>query len=145
MAGGTGIRALSLAALTFGTALGLAALAPSLPMAVIALALVGAASITFLATGNTTLQLTSDPAFRGRVMALWAVAFLGSTPLGGPIVGLVSDGISPRGGLALGAIACMIAAALGALALARGVRADGDRAVAELPGSGGRRLSRRRR
>jgi MFS family permease len=131
--GGTGIRALSLAALTFGTALGLAAAAPSLPMAVVALALVGAASITFLATGNTTLQLTSDPAFRGRVMALWAVAFLGSTPLGGPIVGLVADGISPRGGLALGAIACLIAAALGALALARGVRADGDRAIAELP------------
>jgi MFS family permease len=132
--GGTGIRALSLAALTFGMALGLAALAPTLPMAVVALALVGAASVTFLATGNTTLQLTSDPSLRGRVMALWAVAFLGSTPLGGPIVGLVSDGISPRGGLALGAIACLIAAALGAFALARGVRADGDRAVPELPG-----------
>jgi MFS family permease len=132
--GSTGIRALSLAALTFGTALGLAALAPSLPMAVAALALVGAASVTFLATGNTTLQLTSDPGFRGRVMALWAVAFLGSTPLGGPIVGLVADGVSPRGGLALGAIACLIAAGLGAFALARGVRADGDRAPGQRAG-----------
>jgi MFS family permease len=124
----TGIRAVTLAALGFATALGLAALAPSLPTAVAALALVGAASVTFLSTGNSTLQLTAEPAFRGRVMALWAVAFLGSTPVGGPIVGLVSDAVSPRGGLALGAVACLAAAIIGAVALSRGVRADGDRA-----------------
>jgi MFS family permease len=123
----TGIRAVTLAALGFATALGLAAVAPSLPTAVAALALVGAASVTFLSTGNSTLQLTAEPAFRGRVMALWAVAFLGSTPVGGPIVGLVSDAVSPRGGLALGAIACLAAAVIGAVALSRGVRADGDR------------------
>jgi len=133
--GGTGIRALTLAAATFGTAIGLAALAPTLATAVAAMALVGAASIMFLATGNTTLQLTADPAFRGRVMALWAVAFLGSTPLGGPVVGLVADGVSPRGGLALGALACLVAASIGAVALARGVRADGDPA-APRPGEG---------
>jgi MFS family permease len=123
----TGLRAVSLAALGFASALGLAAAAPSLPTAVAALTLVGAASVTFLSTGNSTLQLTAEPAFRGRVMALWAVAFLGSTPLGGPIVGLVSDAVSPRGGLALGALACLAAAVIGAVALSRGVRADGDR------------------
>jgi MFS family permease len=123
----TGLRAVSLAAFGFAAALGLAAAAPSLPTAVAAMTLVGAASVTFLSTGNSTLQLTAEPAFRGRVMALWAVAFLGSTPVGAPIIGLVSDAVSPRGGLALGAIACLAAAVIGTVALSRGVRADGDR------------------
>jgi MFS family permease len=123
---GTGIRALTWAALAFAVALVLAAASPTLPVAVAALMLVGAASITFLATGNSTIQLTAEPAFRGRVMALWAVAFLGSTPVGGPIVGVVADTLTPRGGLALGALACLAAAGIGAVALAKGVRADGD-------------------
>jgi hypothetical protein len=52
-------------------------------------------------------------------MALWAVAFLGSTPIGGPIAGLVSDHLGGRGGLALGALTCLVAAALGLLVLRR--------------------------
>jgi len=44
-----------------------------------------------MATGNTTLQLTADPQFRGRVMALWSVTFTGRTPIGGPIAGVVAD------------------------------------------------------
>ena len=130
---GTGIRALTWAALAFALALAMAAAAPTLATAVAALMLVGAASITFLATGNSTIQLTSEPAFRGRVMALWAVAFLGSTPIGGPIVGMVADALTPRSGLALGAIACLAAAGIGAVALARGVRADGDPPVGRRP------------
>ena len=50
---------------------------------------VGGASITFMSTGNSTLQLTAEPAMRGRVMSLWFVAFQGSTPIGGPVVGVV--------------------------------------------------------
>ena len=65
-----------------------AALAPSLALELVALALAGAASITFMSTGNSTLQLTADPSMRGRVMSLWFVAFQGSTPIGGPVVGL---------------------------------------------------------
>ena len=117
--GHTGLRPLTAAAGLFGLAILAVALAPTLPAAVVALALAGAASITFLATGNTTLQLASDPRFRGRVMALWTVAFLGSTPLGAPIVGAVSEAMGPRGGLTLGALACLVAAAIGAVALAR--------------------------
>jgi MFS family permease len=124
--GHTGIRALSAAAAVFGVALTGAALSPTLPVAIIAMALVGAASVSFLATANTTLQLTAEPRFRGRVMALWSVAFMGSTPVGGPIVGWVSDALSPRGGLALGALACLAAAAIGTAAVRRGVRAEGD-------------------
>src|SRR5690606_31819677 len=70
----TGVAPLARAAVAFGITIALAAAAPTLALEVIALAAVGAASITFLATGNSTLQLESDPRFRGRVMALWSVA-----------------------------------------------------------------------
>jgi MFS family permease len=66
------------------------------------------------------LQLTADPQFRGRVMALWAMAFLGSTPIGGPIIGAISEAASPRAGLVTGAIACLACSLLGAVALRRG-------------------------
>lgn len=119
----TGVRPLIAAAGAFGVLILLAAAAPTLTLEVLALALVGAGSIAFLAVGNSTLQLTSSPEMRGRVMALWAVAFIGSTPLGGPIAGLVAERAGPRWGLVLGAVAALAAAALGALLLARH---DGD-------------------
>ena len=115
--GRTGLRPLTVAAAVFGVAILGAAAAPTLPVALVAMALVGAASITFLATGNTTLQLTSEPRFRGRVMALWTMAFLGSTPIGAPIVGAISEHASPRVGLLLGGLACLAAAGVGAAAL----------------------------
>lgn len=116
----TGVEPLSRAALMFGGAIALAALAPTLPLETLAMALVGAASITFLATGNSTLQIESEPRFRGRVMALWSVAFLGSTPLGGPVIGAVADGAGPRQALAVGALACVAAGVLGLTSVARG-------------------------
>ena len=77
-----------------------------------------------MATGNTTLQLTAAPQFRGRVMALWSVTFTGSTPVGGPVIGVVCDDLGPRCGLGLGALACAAATLLGALALTRMPYAD---------------------
>jgi hypothetical protein len=79
--------------------------------------LVGVCSINFLAVGNTTLQLESVPEMRGRVMALWAVAFLGSTPIGGPIVGWIGQNAGPRWGLTLGGVAALAAGTLGFLTL----------------------------
>lgn len=117
--GRTGLRPLTVAAAMFGAAILATAAAPTVAVALVALTLVGAASVTFLAVGNSTLQLTSDPRFRGRVMALWTVAFLGSTPLGAPIIGWISEVLSPRGGLVVGGLACLVAAAVGAIALAR--------------------------
>ena len=117
--GRTGLRPLTVAAALFGAAILATAAAPSIAVAVVSLAVVGATSVGFLAVGNTTLQLTSDPRFRGRVMALWTVAFLGSTPLGGPILGWISEHLSPRGGLVLGGLSCLLAAAIGAIAIAR--------------------------
>ena len=103
--------ALSRTAALFGAMELLAALAPHLALEYAILVLVGAASIAFLALGNATLQLASSPEMRGRVMGLWAVAFLGSTPIGGPIIGWIGEHIGPRYGLLVGAIATLLAAA----------------------------------
>lgn len=115
--GKTGIRPLVLSACGFGVAMALAAAAPSLPFELAALVLAGGASISFMATGNSTLQLSSVPEMRGRVMSLWFVAFQGSTPIGGPVVGAVMADAGPRSGLALGALTCFAAAIAGLLAL----------------------------
>jgi MFS family permease len=107
-----GPTALALAAMAFGGFILAAAAAPNLTVALVMLFLVGATSITFLALGNTTLQLGAAPEMRGRVMALWAVAFLGSTPVGGPIIGGIGEHIGPRWGLMVGGIAAFLAGAL---------------------------------
>jgi len=111
--GRTGLVPLIIAASAFGCAMALAALAPGLGLELIALALVGAASITFMSTGNSTLQLGTEPSMRGRVMSLWFVAFQGSTPIGGPIVGWLMGVLGARAGLGLGSITCLIVAAAG--------------------------------
>ncbi|HEY1687700.1 MAG TPA: MFS transporter [Solirubrobacteraceae bacterium] len=117
--GRTGVHTLALAAGGFGIALLLAALAPSLAFELIALALVGWASISFMATGNTTLQLTAEPTMRGRVMSLWFVAFQGSTPIGSPIIGWAMAAAGARAGLGIGAVACLLIAPLGLLLIRR--------------------------
>jgi MFS family permease len=121
--GKTGTRPLVLAASAFGTAMAMATLAPTLAVELVALGLVGGASISFMATGNSTLQLNAAPAMRGRVMSLWFVAFQGSTPIGGPIVGGVMELLGARAGLGLGAITCFAVAACGYAAL-RATRTD---------------------
>jgi len=117
--GRTGIRTLVRASLLFGAAMVAAALAPSVGVEIGVLFLVGAASVSVLARGNSTLQLAARPEMRGRVLGLLAVAFLGSTPIGGPIIGSIAQTFGPRWGLAVGALACFVAAALGAFAVAR--------------------------
>ncbi|MGZ4560230.1 MAG: MFS transporter [Mycobacteriaceae bacterium] len=117
--GTTGLRPLVGSTGVFGVVILGAALAPNLPLELVAMTLVGAASVSVLSKGNSTLQLEAAPHMRGRVMALWVVAFLGSTPIGGPIVGAVSEHFGGRAGLALGAAACLVAAAMGARAVRR--------------------------
>jgi MFS family permease len=124
--GRTGLRPLVLAAAAFGFAVALATAAPSLPLELAALAFAGGASISFMSTGNSTLQLAARPAMRGRVMALWFVAFQGSTPVGGPIVGWVMEAIGPRAGLGLGALTCFATALIGLAVLRRMAVARGD-------------------
>jgi MFS family permease len=117
--GRTGLRPVTTAAAAFALAFALAALAPSLPIELVALVLVGGASVSFMSTGNSTLQLAADPAMRGRVMALWFVALQGSTPIGGPLVGGIISVAGARTGLGVGGFACLLAAALGVAAQRR--------------------------
>jgi MFS family permease len=122
--GRTGLLPFTVAAAGFGAAILAAAFTPSLPAELAALAVVGFFSTGFMATGNSTLQLTADPRYRGRVMALWSVTFTGSTPVGGPIVGVIADDLSPRYALGVGALACLAAGILGLLALSQMPPAD---------------------
>jgi MFS family permease len=117
--GKTGLRPLVIASSVFGVAMLLATAAPTLAFELLALALAGAASITFMSTGNSTLQLGAAPEMRGRVMSLWFVAFQGSTPVGGPIVGAVMGVLGARAGLGLGALTCIVVALAGLAALLR--------------------------
>jgi MFS family permease len=111
--GKTGTRAMVRAAILFGVFITFAALSPELWMEILALVLVGFASVQFLAMANSTLQLETDPQMRGRVMALWAVAFMGTTPIGGPLIGWITSLAGARVGLGVGAASCFIAAGIG--------------------------------
>jgi MFS family permease len=117
--GQAGPRLLIAAAAGFGAVALIAALAPTLPLELVALVPLGAASVTFAAGINSSLQLAAEPRMRGRVMALYSIVFLGSTPIGGPITGLLSESIDPRAGLVLAGVAGLTAAAGARLALAR--------------------------
>jgi MFS family permease len=96
-----------------------AAFMPNLALCGLAMVAVGICSINFSSLGNSTLQLESSPQMRGRVMSLWTVAFLGSTTIGGPLVGWFAGFAGARWGLALGGLACLAATLLGAFSLRR--------------------------
>jgi len=104
-------RLLALAGVAFGGLLIGAAAAPTLPIELLVLLPMGAAMITFQATANSLLQLNSDPAFRGRVMALYVMVFLGTTPIGGPIVGWIAQQFGARVGLGIGGFATLVGSA----------------------------------
>ncbi|MDQ3962708.1 MAG: MFS transporter [Actinomycetota bacterium] len=95
----------------------LTAAAPSVWVAALLMVPLGAASMAFLATVNSTLQLRSSDAMRGRVMALYFVLFLGSTPIGAPIIGWIAETIDARAALATGGIATLSACLYGVMRL----------------------------
>lgn len=106
-------RVLLGAGFALGTLTVAAAAAPSLWTAVLLMIPLGAASMAFLATMNSTLQLTTSDEMRGRVMAIYFVLFLGSTPIGAPIVGWLSEAFDPRVALAFGGVATLLACGYG--------------------------------
>lgn len=113
------VHLVSVAAIAFGvTMLGLA-LSPGQPVAFAISVAMGFASITFMTTSTAIVQLRADPSMRGRVLALQAIVFLGSTPIGGPIVGAVSEGLGARYGIGLGGLAGLGAGVYGLLAVRR--------------------------
>jgi MFS family permease len=131
-------RALCLAAIGWGIAILAAAAAPSLGLELAALVFVGYGSITFNSLAKTTLQLAAKPQMRGRVMALWALAWLGSTPIGGPIVGWVGQAIGPRWALVIGGLPTVVCGILALPALNRiDRRASASAGPARSPGGTG--------
>jgi MFS family permease len=118
-------------AFAFGAAELLVASAPSLPLQILALVPLGAASVTFAAGINSSLQIAVEPAMRGRVMALYSVVFLGSTPIGAPLVGWLAESAGPRAGLLAGALAALVAAVGAQVAFSRGAATEPAVAAAE--------------
>jgi len=107
------------AAIVFGALALLAAGAPSIGLELLVLAPLGAASVTLAASVNSALQLAADPAMRGRVMALYSVVFLGSTPIGAPLAGWLSEQVDPRAALVMAGVAALVAGLLARIAFQR--------------------------
>src|SRR5438067_8612420 len=106
-----------LGAAIFGLGCTLAALAPNYWLFGAALVVIGAAAPTVTNTSNAMVQLSTEPAMRGRVMALRLGVALGGTPIGAPIVGWVADHLGPRWALGVGAAAGFAAALVAASAM----------------------------
>jgi MFS family permease len=120
------------AALVFGVLSLLAAGAPTLALEVAALAPLGAATVTLGASVNSSLQLASEPSMRGRVMALYSIVFLGSTPIGGPLSGWLSQAVDPRAALVMAGVAALIGGLLARVAFDRvaGISSDPEPTLA---------------
>jgi MFS family permease len=124
------------AAFAYGVLILVAGIAPTLPLEMIALVPMGAAGIAFIATANSTLQLNSRIDMRGRVMALYSVVFLGSTPIGSPVVGWITETFGVRTGFLAGAVACFLAVAYALRVVQRErIARRGDVTPATVPGS----------
>jgi len=113
------LRLLIVAALAFGGLEILAAASPELWMFALIMVPLGLVSMTVNVTTNTSLQMSTDPAMRGRVMALYMMVFLGGSPVGAPIVGWVTDTYGARVGFAAGGAVAVAAATVIGLILAR--------------------------
>lgn len=103
---------LAWSAIWLGAAMGLLALAPNVVLAAMAVIPVGVATIVLISGANSVIQLRATPEMRGRALALTAVVFLGSTPIGGPIAGWVSEHFGAPAGIWLGAVASVVAGVL---------------------------------
>ncbi|MFB7737731.1 MFS transporter [Streptomyces sp. NPDC056112] len=113
------LRVLIAAAAAFGALEIVAAMAPSYWLFALLMAPIGIFGLTVNVTANTAVQMGTDPAMRGRVMALFMMVFMGGTPLGAPLVGWITDAYGARVGFAVGGVVSLAAAATIGLVLAR--------------------------
>jgi MFS family permease len=103
------VRSVAVAAIGYGVSLGLMAFAPNQAVAFLLAPVLGINSIAFLTASTAIVQIEAAPEMRGRVLALQAMLFLGSTPVGGPIVGWVSERFGARYAVGLGAVSALAA------------------------------------
>jgi len=109
----TGLGRMILLTVGYAVALGALALSPTTLYANVVIVAVGACSIGFLTTGNSTVQLFAPPGMRGRVTSLWTMAFIGSTPIGAVVIGGIGQAFGGRASVAVAAAACLVAVAVG--------------------------------
>jgi MFS family permease len=114
-----GTRFLLAGAFAFGSLEALVGVMPTYELVVALLVPTGFAALTFTIAANSSVQLGSDPAYRGRVMALYMMCFTGGTPLGAPLIGAVSDAFGARVGLLACGGVCAVAAVVAGVVLAR--------------------------
>jgi MFS family permease len=115
----TTVRRVGMTAIAFGVSMALLAVAPNQGVAFLVGPLIGIASIAFMTSSTALVQTEAAPEMRGRVLALQAMVFLGSTPIGGPIVGWIAEHLGARYALGIGALACLGAGAWGVVVAAR--------------------------
>jgi MFS family permease len=127
----TRLRTIVLAGAAFGVAQFAAALAPGLGVFLAALVVMGVVNLAFQAMANSSVQSWVDADVRGRVMSLYMLAFVGGTPLGGPVIGWITDAFGARVGMAVCGLIPLFAAVAVAYVLARHARAE--RAAGPVP------------
>jgi len=113
------LRLLLAAFAAFAVASAAAALAPSYLWFAVLLIPVGLTALTVLTTANSMVQLSVDPAMRGRVMALYMAVFMGGTPLGSPLIGWIGSAWGPRWTILVGSVATGMAVIAAMLYLVR--------------------------
>jgi MFS family permease len=113
------LRILLVALAGFGVASAAAALAPSYIWFAVLLIPVGLTALTVLTTANSMVQLSVEPAMRGRVMALYMAVFMGGTPLGSPLIGWIGSAWGPRWTILVGSVATGLAVLAAMLYLVR--------------------------
>ncbi len=112
-------RRLGWAALFLGASLLVASVMPTMGFELVALVVVGAGSVAYITMTSATLQLTAPPEMRGRVLALYVTAIIGTTPIGGPLIGWIGEVVGPRATLVTGGVGCVVTVAVAWRSLAR--------------------------
>ncbi|AZS41921.1 MFS transporter [Microbacterium oxydans] len=120
------VRVVILAAGGFGIAAFVSSVMPSYASYAVTLTFTGFMIVTLLTTANGYVQITTDPALRGRVLALYMAVIMGSTPVGAPIAGWVADTFGPRAAIMLGGTAGFVACAIGVIWVATSGRLRRD-------------------
>lgn len=110
-------KMLAVSAFFLGVTIMLTAIMPTLITAIVMLAVVGYFSVNFISLSNIISQFESKPEMRGRVMAFWTTAYMGSTVFGAPFIGWIADKYSPRWSLGVSGFAAITVAGIGAYAL----------------------------
>jgi MFS family permease len=126
-------RRLGVAALFLGVSMLIASAMPSMGTMVAALVVVGAGSVAFITMTSATLQLTAPADMRGRVLALYVTAIIGTTPFGGPIIGWIGEVVGARATYVVGGLSCLVTVAVAWRSLSRSTEAFvSDEEVAEI-------------